>query len=466
MSLVSDPNLAAREPGRDIVDAGIRVQARNGPRLIHIAAPITAVATVILFLRIFVRLRRGVRLGPDDWFSVLALLVIWGGFPIPILFVNIGGLGRPAAVNVAIDPSRLVIDTKARFSILFRRTGRSNSPSQLLFAGEFTYSTQILLIKLSILSLYRRVFPTRVVMIGSGILLGVTASWWLAVILVTIFQCHPVSKAIDPAIEGHCISQTEFFLGNAIPNIVTDVLILSLPLHDIIKLHLPRSQRVSIAGIFLLGGGVIVASSIRLYYCIQLARDGNSADVTRESIASSRSDEGLELMIMQLEVALVNPVLWTVLEPNLALICACLPTLRPLLVTITDSALVRSMSSHLVNSKNRLVGGSSGTRTSVKSTRFANAAKKTETLGSQKPLSTSSLKGDEGDDPDHRSFTRYPWPKGYAADRSTTIGRTRSVRSEEILLGTINVETTVSWSETCQSSTKNRSDLGNEDERR
>ncbi|KAI3340072.1 hypothetical protein F4824DRAFT_453999 [Ustulina deusta] len=402
-------------------------QLNEGPRLIHIATPITAVASVILFLRIFVRLRRGIRLGPDDWFSVLALLVIWGGFPIPVLFVNLGGLGRPMAVNVAIDPNRLVTDTK------------------LLFAGEFTYSTQIFFIKLSILSLYRRIFPTRFVNIGSAILLGVTAAWWLAVILVTIFQCHPISKAINPAVEGYCISQTEFFLGNAIPNIVTDLLILSLPLHDIMKLHLPRSQRISIAGIFLLGGGVIVASSIRLYYCILLARDGDSADVT---------------------LALVNPVLWTVLEPDLALICACLPTLRPLLITITDSSLIRSMSCRLINSRNRFLSGGSGPQTFVNSTRFTKAVKNRETLRVQKPLSTPSVKMDEGDNLDNCSFTQHPWPKGYATDQTTTIGRTTSVPSEEILLGTINVQTTVSWSETCQSSANKRTDLDSEDERR
>ncbi len=302
--------------------------------------------------------------------------------------------------------------------------------------------------------------------IGSAILLGVTAAWWLAVILVTIFQCHPISKAINPAVEGYCISQTEFFLGNAIPNIVTDLLILSLPLHDIMKLHLPRSQRISIAGIFLLGGGVIVASSIRLYYCILLARDGDSADVTCESIAPSGPNEKPGLMIMQLKVALVNPVLWTVLEPDLALICACLPTLRPLLITITDSSLIRSMSCRLINSRNRFLSGGSGPPTFVNSTRFTKAVKNRETLRVQKPLSTPSVKMDEGDNLDNCSFTQHPWPKGYATDQTTTIGRTTSVPSEEILLGTINVQTTVSWSETCQSSANKRTDLDSEDERR
>ncbi|KAI0400126.1 hypothetical protein F4802DRAFT_586320 [Xylaria palmicola] len=85
-------------------------QINNGPQLIRILSTVTAITTITVFLRLAVRLRRDIALGPDDWFSILALLAIWGGFPIPILFVNIGGLGRPTVVNVAINPNRLVID--------------------------------------------------------------------------------------------------------------------------------------------------------------------------------------------------------------------------------------------------------------------------------------------------------------------------------------------------------------------
>jgi len=156
---------------------------------------------------------------------------------------------------------------------------------QLLFAGELVYPAVITITKFSILAMYRRIFPTRFMKIGGvWILGGMSAAWWLAIILVVVFQCNPQHKIFDPfMLEGKCIDLTAFFLGNSIPNILLDVAILCLPVHEVWHLHLPKSQRLALAGVFLVGAGVVVSSVVRLHFHVLLARQGIEADFTSES---------------------------------------------------------------------------------------------------------------------------------------------------------------------------------------
>lgn len=109
--------------------------------------------------------------------------------------------------------------------------------------------------KASILAMYYRIFPTRfmklaVYTIGSTVIL-----WFVAVELVVVFQCTPVHKSWSPFMTGGtCVDKAKFFIGNAVPNIINDVMILTLPVYEVWKLQVSRSQKNAIAGAFLLGG--------------------------------------------------------------------------------------------------------------------------------------------------------------------------------------------------------------------
>lgn len=113
----------------------------------------------------------------------------------------------------------------------------------------------LLLIKLSILFMYRRIFTdmSRFFRWGARICGAVVVLWALAFVPVAIFQCTPVSKAWDSDKEGHCINLRVGFFCVALPNIVTDIAILTLPVQ--VCWHLAGSYlyRLSISGIFLLG---------------------------------------------------------------------------------------------------------------------------------------------------------------------------------------------------------------------
>jgi hypothetical protein len=103
--------------------------------------------------------------------------------------------------------------------------------------------------------MYLRIFPTNNFRIGSYILGLVTIAWVIAINFVSIFQCTPVKKAwMGPAIDGTCINLKASFIGNAVPNILTDVAILCMPVAQVLKLQVTAAQRASLLFMFLLGG--------------------------------------------------------------------------------------------------------------------------------------------------------------------------------------------------------------------
>lgn len=101
--------------------------------------------------------------------------------------------------------------------------------------------------------MYWRIFPTPFVKRGCCVLGGLTLAWIIAVALVAFLQCRPMQKIWLPDTPGHCIDNNKFFIGNAVPNIFTDCAIMALPAYEISRLRMGSSQKLGLAGIFLLG---------------------------------------------------------------------------------------------------------------------------------------------------------------------------------------------------------------------
>lgn len=124
---------------------------------------------------------------------------------------------------------------------------------QMLLAFECLYVTAVAAIKLSILAMYLRLFPGREFKLAAWTIGGIIVAWWIAIVLVCIFQCNPVHKAWLPWGEGVCINLKGSFIGNALPNILTDVAILVMPVKQVWHLHATMAQKVSLLCTFGLG---------------------------------------------------------------------------------------------------------------------------------------------------------------------------------------------------------------------
>lgn len=122
----------------------------------------------------------------------------------------------------------------------------------------------------------------------------------------SIFQCTPIHRAWNRTLPGHCIDIAKSWYGNAGYSIAMDLIILLLPMPMIASLQLPFGQKAALMFVFALGGFVTITSILRM---------------TTISISTQTPDTTYD----------IASTLWTFIEANVGIICACLPMCRPLL---------------------------------------------------------------------------------------------------------------------------------------
>lgn len=124
----------------------------------------------------------------------------------------------------------------------------------MLYVADILYTLSLVAIKISILQLYRSIFPGRGFTITTSVVGAGVIAWGIAVILVSVFQCNPVRGAWDLTVPATCITLPTFYLANAVPNITMDVIILALPIPNVWTLQMSIRQKYVVSGLFLLGG--------------------------------------------------------------------------------------------------------------------------------------------------------------------------------------------------------------------
>lgn len=103
-----------------------------------------------------------------------------------------------------------------------------------------------------------------------------------------------------------CMDRQKTYVGASAVNVATDILLLIMPMPYVWNLHARLGQRLILCGIFLLGAFVSVISIVRLVVFTSLnLQDANITD------------------------SFADVMIWSNVEINVGLVCACLPSLRP-----------------------------------------------------------------------------------------------------------------------------------------
>ena len=108
--------------------------------------------------------------------------------------------------------------------------------------------------KVAILCLYGRVFPSpkfkRYLNIV-GIFLVVHA---ITGTIGSFTQCIPLAHLWDPTIPGHCLNQLAFIATMGVFTILTDFVLLAMPLFPLACLQVSRTRRIQLIIVFCFGG--------------------------------------------------------------------------------------------------------------------------------------------------------------------------------------------------------------------
>ncbi|KAF3482206.1 uncharacterized protein GIQ15_04965 [Arthroderma uncinatum] len=173
---------------------------------------------------------------------------------------------------------------------------------KLLLAAQILFKLVLGLAKLSILFLYLRIFVVNKYFRWACISLIVfTSLATIAYVFPTIFQCRPLAAFWDRRIPHKCMNDLGIWLSYALINIITDILILALPIYQIVRLNLEFRDKIALIFVFVVGGFVCLISIIRTTTFPQSAEP---VDVTYTFIFNA---------------------MWATVELNTAIICACLP---------------------------------------------------------------------------------------------------------------------------------------------
>ena len=108
-------------------------------------------------------------------------------------------------------------------------------------------------IKISTLLLFARIFPGQKfqrMLWAVGLFISTYSS---IMVIAMIFQCRPLNRVWDPTVKAECIEINKVWIVMGSLNVVTDFLLLYLPLPQIWKLQMRRETKLQLISIFSIG---------------------------------------------------------------------------------------------------------------------------------------------------------------------------------------------------------------------
>ncbi|CAN9402319.1 unnamed protein product [Alternaria sp. RS040] len=161
--------------------------------------------------------------------------------------------------------------------------------------------------KISVVCLYYRIFAitTKSFRIACHIMNAWVIMTGFAFTIATVFQCTPIAAFWDKTISGaRCFKNEPWWISYATVQITTDFMLLAMPFRRILGLSMGRAEKLGVALVFGTGGFVTFAS---IYRATTIARSASDPDPTWGPVPAT---------------------IWSVIEANAGIICACLPMLR------------------------------------------------------------------------------------------------------------------------------------------
>lgn len=283
---------------------------RDRGRMVAILGPaLTGIALIFVILRIIAR--RPIKTDMMGWDDAIIAFAWVIGMPVAVidgLFYKYG-LGK---------------------DIWMVSFGNITSLLRLFYLAEVFYLLSIVATKLALLMFFLRVFPNlKFRMVTKG-MMGVCIAFCVGFLFALIFQCRPVSYAWlrwDGEHEGTCINVYAGIFAHAAINMILDLIILAMPMPMLFQLHLTYSwrQKSHIFVMFSFGLVVTVVCILRLNALVPLR---NSDNITWDYWGS---------------------VVWSVIEQEVGIICACLPAAKVVFARLLPGWLSRTTNASKVS---------------------------------------------------------------------------------------------------------------------
>lgn len=229
--------------------------ADTSGRLTSVAVVFIVLEVAFVVLREITRLSMSGELGLDNYLIFCALVANVG-----VCIQSIGTLERNQLSHMRL--SLTMIAVMVRFAGVGRHitAALESNPNTLILWGkciyalEWIYLPAVALPKLSLLSLYLRIFVKKAFRQATYVLMGLVICNWIAFSLASTVQCQPVAYLWDKKIrQGRCFDVQLFYRMVNIPNIATDVAMLVLPMPMVWQLQTNTARKVGLMIVLLTG---------------------------------------------------------------------------------------------------------------------------------------------------------------------------------------------------------------------
>lgn len=125
---------------------------------------------------------------------------------------------------------------------------------KMILPFEAIYALANCCMKFGILLFYVRLFGSDRQFRRSVWIVGVIILLWaIHIILETFLICRPLSMNWDSTVKGTCGDRNAMFVVAGATNMITDLMVMTLPIPTIWRLHMPTARKLGIVVIFSLG---------------------------------------------------------------------------------------------------------------------------------------------------------------------------------------------------------------------
>ncbi|KAJ5625396.1 Btp1 [Penicillium lagena] len=192
----------------------------------------------------------------------------------------------------------------------------------IIYIGDMFYLPSMMFAKLSILLVYKRLFGiSRSLRMVVYFMMGLMVVYTVVMLFIYGFNCRPPYEywgwhmTMDVAwTESHCFDFPTMNLGMGGVNIITDTVILLLPMPFVWKLQLRPMQKFGLCLVFGAGAFTVAASCVREYFVY--ATERNADQSYNEVIQTTWLTVELMVGIIAVSLPAIGPVYQKVIRDS------------------------------------------------------------------------------------------------------------------------------------------------------
>jgi len=281
-------------------------QGRAAP-VLAVSVALIVLATVFVFFRMLSRGAIVKKIAMDDYFMMVAWVIAFG-LTMSVIWGTRYGLGRHQE-NIPSEWRSTLKKCNYVFSVLYNPALMMSKTSILVFYLTLSKSNHT----------FRWATIGTLVIVNAG---------GFALTMLNVWQCTPVQAVFRQPIPdtASCTDVVTIYLSSAPLNIITDLAILFLPMPILTSMRLPKKQKIILIITFSFGVFVAAVDVVRIAY-LQSASETRIANIH----SNANEDNNLTAESTDFNWYASLSFMWSVIEVNVGIMCACVPALKPLI---------------------------------------------------------------------------------------------------------------------------------------